>query len=228
MKSGRIENLPCSFVIFGATGDLASNKLLPALFDLENAGRLAENLSIIAFSRREWTTDEWLEHLREILKNKIGQSFQESALNRFLARFRYQRGDLNDVESYRTLAADLVPGPTCSRTVFYLAIRPADFVAVIKNLKAAGLNEPRGMNRVVIEKPFGEDLESAQVLNKLLHQYFDEEQIYRIDHFLGKETVQNLLVFRFANTLIEPLWNRNFIDHVQITVMESIGIEKRA
>ena len=227
-KMNQTETLPCLFVIFGATGDLASNKLLPALFALENADRLTDNFSIVAFSRRDWTTDDWLEHLHKILKNKIDQSFSEGVLKRFFARFRYQQGDLNDIESYRALAAGLAPGSACSRTVFYLAIRPADFVAVIKNLKAAGLNEPRGMNRVVIEKPFGEDLESAQVLNRLLHQHFDEEQIYRIDHFLGKETVQNLLVFRFANTLIEPLWNRNFIDHVQITVAESGGIEKRA
>lgn len=222
------ENLPCSFVIFGATGDLATHKLLPALFDLENAGRLADNLSLIAFSRRDWTTDDWLGHTRAILQDKVSQPSHQMVLDRFLARFRYLRGDLNDAESYRTLAADLAPGSTCSRTVFYLAIRPADFIAVIKNLKVIGLNEPRGMSRVVVEKPFGEDLESAQVLNRVLHQHFDEEQIYRIDHFLGKETVQNLLVFRFANTLIEPLWNRNFIDHVQITVAESIGIEKRA
>jgi len=112
--------------------------------------------------------------------------------------------------------------------VFYLAVKPAEFPAVIHNLEAVGLNKPRGMNRVVLEKPFGEDIESALMLNQLLHQHFDEEQIFRIDHFLGKETVQNLLVFRFANTLIEPLWNRNFIDHVQITVAESNGIEKRA
>lgn len=227
-KMDQSQNLPCSFVIFGATGDLAAHKLLPALFDLEHAGRLADNLSIIAFSRREWTTDDWLEYVRSILKNKLDQPSCHAILERFLARFRYLRGDLKEVDSYHALAADIAPGSACSRTVFYLAIRPADFVTAIKNLKVAGLNEPRGMNRVVIEKPFGEDLESAQVLNRVLHQYFDEEQIYRIDHFLGKETVQNLLVFRFANTIIEPLWNRNFIDHVQITVAESIGIEKRA
>lgn len=228
VKTGQSENLPCSFVIFGATGDLATNKLLPALFDLEGAGRLADNLSIIAFSRDEWTTDGWLEHIRTILKDRVDEPSCQMVLDRFLARFRYLQGDFNDVESYRALVANLAPGLACSRTVFYLAIRPADFITVIKNLKTVGLNEPRGMNRVVIEKPFGEDLESAQVLNRMLHQHFDEEQIYRIDHFLGKETVQNLLVFRFANTIIEPLWNRNFIDHVQITVAESIGIGKRA
>lgn len=222
------ENQPCSFVIFGATGHLASNKLLPALFHLEAAARLAENLTIVAFARRDWSLDEWCEHVRTILTDKVKDKLEGPVFKRFLARFRYQQGDLNDVESYRALAANLPPESACSRRVFYLAIKPADFSAVIQSLEAVGLNQPRGMSRVVIEKPFGEDLESAQMLNRLLHESFDEEQIYRIDHFLGKETVQNLLVFRFANTLIEPLWNRNFIDHVQITVAETSGIENRA
>jgi glucose-6-phosphate 1-dehydrogenase len=227
-KNTSPDDLPCSFVIFGATGNLASNKLLPALYHLEAAARLAENLSLIAFSRREWTTESWRDHLREVLKGKIKGSLDTPVFERFIARFSYLQGDLNDVESYRALADRLPPEVACSSTVFYLAIKPAEFGAVIQNLEAVGLNNPRGMNRVVIEKPFGEDIESAQMLNRLLHQHFDEEQVYRIDHFLGKETVQNLLVFRFANTLIEPLWNRNFIDHVQITVAESIGIEQRA
>ncbi|MBU1396418.1 MAG: glucose-6-phosphate dehydrogenase [Gammaproteobacteria bacterium] len=222
------DNLPCTFVIFGATGNLASNKLLPALYHLEAAGRLAESLSIIAFSRRDWTTENWREHMRKILDGKIKGSLDTPVFKRFITRFSYFKGDLNDAASYRALAERLPPESACSSAVYYLAIKPAEFGAVIQNLEAAGLNKPRGLNRVVIEKPFGEDLESAQVLNRLLHQHFDEEQVYRIDHFLGKETVQNLLVFRFANTLIEPLWNRNFIDHVQITVAESIGIEDRA
>jgi len=227
-KNANPDNLPCSFVIFGATGNLASNKLLPALYHLEAAARLAESLTIIAFSRRDWTTANWRDYMHEVLKDKIKGSLDTPVFERFLARFTYHKGDLNDVDSFRALADRLPPESACSSTVFYLAIKPAEFGAVIQNLEAVGLNKPRGMNRVVIEKPFGEDLESAQMLNRLLHQYFDEEQVYRIDHFLGKETVQNLLVFRFANTLIEPLWNRNFIDHVQITVAESIGIEQRA
>jgi glucose-6-phosphate 1-dehydrogenase len=215
-------------VIFGATGNLASNKLLPALYHLEAAARLAESLTIIAFARRDWTTETWREHMREVLKDKIKGSLDTPVFERFVARFNYFKGDLNDAASYRALAERLPPESACSSAVYYLAIKPAEFGAVIQNLEAAGLNKPRGLNRVVIEKPFGEDLESAQMLNRLLHQHFDEEQVFRIDHFLGKETVQNLLVFRFANTLIEPLWNRNFIDHVQITVAESIGIENRA
>jgi len=220
--------LPCTFVIFGATGNLASNKLLPALYHLEAAARLAESLSIVAFARRPWSDDEWRAHMREVLATKIKGSLDTPVFKRFVARFRYQQGDLNEVASYQALADQLPPESACSSTVFYLAIKPAEFSAVIHNLEAVGLNKPRGLNRVVIEKPFGEDIESARVLNQLLHQNFGEEQVYRIDHFLGKETVQNLLVFRFANTLIEPLWNRNFIDHVQITVAESNGIEKRA
>jgi glucose-6-phosphate 1-dehydrogenase len=227
-KNVSADTLPCSFVIFGATGNLASNKLLPALYHLEAAARLAESLTIIAFSRRDWTTENWREHMRQTLKDKIKGPLDTPVFERFIARFSYHKGDLNDVASYRALAERLPPESECSSAVFYLAIKPAEFGAVIQNLEAAGLNTPRGMHRVVIEKPFGEDLESAQMLNRLLHQHFDEEQVYRIDHFLGKETVQNLLVFRFANTLIEPLWNRNFIDHVQITVAESIGIENRA
>ncbi len=221
------DELPCTFVIFGATGNLATNKLLPALYHLEAAARLSESLNIIAFSRREWDTARWREHVRTTLAERIKGDTDSPVFGRFLARFSYQQGDLNDVESYRSLAAHLPPETACSATVFYLAIKPSEFAAVVQNLEAVGLNKPRGLNRIVVEKPFGEDIESARMLNQLLHQHFDEEQIYRIDHFLGKETVQNLLVFRFANTLIEPLWNRNFIDHVQITVAESIGIEKR-
>jgi glucose-6-phosphate 1-dehydrogenase len=222
------ESLPCTFVIFGATGNLATNKLLPALYHLEMAARLSESLNIVAFSRRPWSDDEWREFMREVLADKVKDGVDTPVFKRFLARFSYQQGDLRDVASYEALAKRLPTADACSNAVFYLAIKPAEFSAVIRNLEAVGLNKPRGRSRVVLEKPFGEDIESARMLNQLLHQHFDEEQIFRIDHFLGKETVQNLLVFRFANTLIEPLWNRNFIDHVQITVAESIGIEDRA
>ena len=136
----------------------------------------------------------------------------------------------HDVETYQRLLAELgkPKAGACSNIVFYLAIKPSEFAAVANNLAAVGLNRPRGLHRVVVEKPFGEDLESAQRLNQMLHKHFDEQQIYRIDHYLGKETVQNLIVFRFANLMVEPLWNRNFIDSVQITVAESAGISTRA
>ena len=224
------ESLPCTFVIIGATGNLSTNKLLPALYHLEVAGRLPETLNIIAFSRRPWDDAAWQANMRETMAARLGARLKPEVFERFIKRFEYQSGDLNDVKAYQELVERLSRPREgfCSSVVFYLAIKPAEFPAVIHNLEAVGLNKPRGMNRVVLEKPFGEDIESALMLNQLLHQHFDEEQIFRIDHFLGKETVQNLLVFRFANTLIEPLWNRNFIDHVQITVAESNGIEKRA
>jgi glucose-6-phosphate 1-dehydrogenase len=219
---------PCNFVIFGATGNLASNKLLPALYRLELAGRLPSVLNFVAFSRRDCTVAGWRDHVRDML-GRCCQAGGE-ALARFLDRFDYVRGDLEDEAAYQRLLETLAKPKlgVCSHVVFYLAIKPGDFPAVIKNLDKAGLNRPRGLHRIVVEKPFGTDIESAQVLNELLHRYFTESQVFRIDHYMGKETVQNLLVFRFANTLIEPLWNRNYIDHVQITVAESLGIEKRA
>jgi glucose-6-phosphate 1-dehydrogenase len=221
---------PCALVIFGATGNLASTKLLPALFHLEQAGRLPEHLSIVAFSRREWSDTEWRAHLREVLLDRINEQCSEAVCEHFLSRFSYVNGEFHDPQAYVRLMEALARPRmgVCAHVVFYLAIKPAEFPAVIRNLDEAGLNKPRGQHRIVVEKPFGEDLESAQVLNQMLHKSFNEEQIFRIDHYQGKETVQNLLVFRFANTLIEPLWNRNFIDHVQITMAESNGIGKRA
>ncbi len=219
---------PCNLVIFGATGNLASNKLLPALYRLELAGKLPESLNIVAFGRREWDESALRTHVRELLVRRV--KAEGERLEYFVARFEYLRGELHDAEAYTRLK-ELLAKPklgSCSNIVFYLAIKPNDFSPVIKNLDAAGLSTPRGLHRIVVEKPFGQDIESAQVLNELLHRYFDENQVFRIDHYLGKETVQNLLVFRFANTLIEPLWNRNFIDHVQITVAEEVGIEQRA
>jgi glucose-6-phosphate 1-dehydrogenase len=221
---------PCSFVIFGATGHLAATKLLPALYRLESDGRLPEVTNFIAFTRREWTDADWKAHMEQTLRPKLGQQFTPDCFARFAARFSYVRGDLQDAGSFRRLLEELGKPKTgvCSNIVFYLAIKPEDFGAVTGNLAAAGLNLPRGLHRIVVEKPFGVDLESAQALNQLLHRHFDEQQIYRIDHYLAKETVQNLLVFRFANLMIEPLWNRNFVDHVQITVAEQAGIENRA
>jgi len=224
------ESGPCYVVIFGATGNLASRKLLPALYELDAVNRLNDDLRFIAFSRREWQPAHWLEHLQLSLDQHLGKPCDRATFDRFAARFDYLSGDVNDPQAYRRLM-DMLSKPrmgSCENIVFYLAIRPAEFMVVIEQLHQVGLSRNHGRHRIVVEKPFGEDIESARELNARLHRYFDEEQVYRIDHYLGKETVQNLLVFRFANTLIEPTWNRNYIDHVQITVAEKEGVGNRA
>ena len=232
MKSGQHGNVgtPCSFVIFGSTGNLSQTKLLPALYHLEGAGRLPEHMNLFAFGRRPFRDDDWRDFMAEALKKKLGGRFDSALFQRFAKRFTYVHGELHNPEDYEKLKQALGAPRIgeCTNVVFYLAIKPSDFIEVINNLDRAGLSKPKGLHRIVVEKPFGEDIESAQTLNQVLHRHFDEEQVFRIDHYLGKETVQNLLVFRFANTLIEPIWNRSFIDHVQITVAEQVGIGKRA
>ena len=221
---------PCTYVIFGATGNLSRLKLMPALYHLESAGRLPAGTSILLLGRRDWDRDKCVNNIREWVEAKARGGIDNDTFARFAGRLHYFRADLTEDESYQALAEHLAGERNfAGNMAFYMAIRPADFLKVIKQLSAVELlKEDHGWRRVVVEKPFGYDLDSAQILQKGMAKHLQEHQIYRIDHYLGKGTVQNVLVFRFANLLMEPLWNRNYIDHVQITHSESLGVAGRA
>ena len=203
---------------------------MPALYHLDVANQLPEGTKIIAIGRRPWDQATWLKELRDMIEQKVKSDFNEHVFKRFAERFCYHRGDLHEAEAYAALA-ELINNPErnfSKNIAFYLSISPADFAQVMELLSNNQLfEEEYGWRRVIIEKPFGFDLDSAQALQKRISHYLQEEQIYRIDHYLGKGMVQNVLVFRFANVMLEPLWNRNYIDHVQITHSEDIGIEGR-
>lgn len=222
-----------TIVIFGASGDLTGRKLIPSLFNLYCKKRLPENCRILGVARRPWDDEKFRSDMASDLKEFAPKKFDSDLWAEFKQLLFYQPGDLTVLEDIENLKGRLKEiegegdGPV--NRVYYLAIAPRLYEVSVDSLGEAGLvNENNGWRRVVIEKPFGHDLPSAKALNVSVHQTLNESQIYRIDHYLGKETVQNILVFRFANSLFEPVWNRNYIDHVQITAAEKVDIGHRA
>ena len=225
---------PCSLILFGVTGDLARKKIMPAIYDLANRGLLPPGFALVGFARREWADQDFAKIVHDAVRDHSRTEFREEVWQQLAAGIRFVAGDLTSDSSFDELKRvvedlDQTRG-TLGNHAFYLSIPPSLFPTVIAQLKRSGLADSKAdaWRRVVIEKPFGHDLASAQELNKIVGSAFPSGCVFRIDHYLGKETVQNMLAIRFANTMYEPIWNANFVDHVQITMAEDIGIAGRA
>jgi glucose-6-phosphate 1-dehydrogenase len=220
-----------TIVIFGASGDLTSRKLVPALYELHRKQRLPEQTRIVGFSRSKFTNEIWRGMLAESTARHTSDTFDSVLWESFAQSISYHAGDIGQAGSFDSLRQylDELEADDGTTRIYYLATMPSLYQAAIAQLGAAGMAErSRGERRVVIEKPFGTDLATADELNRAVHRVFEEPQVYRIDHYLGKETVQNLLVLRFANGIFEPVWNRNYVDHVQITAAEELAVGRRA
>ncbi|ANZ43071.1 glucose-6-phosphate dehydrogenase [Lentzea guizhouensis] len=225
---------PSALVIFGVTGDLSRKKLMPAIYDLANRGLLPPGFGLVGFARRDWADQDFMKVVHDAVKEHARTPFNEAVWQQLAEGIRFVQGTFDDDTAFDNLASCLAALDTERGTggnhAFYLSIPPGAFPTVVNQLKRAGLAQAQGdqWRRVVIEKPFGHDLKSAKELNKTVNDVFPEESVFRIDHYLGKETVQNILALRFANQLYEPIWNSNYVDHVQITMAEDIGLGGRA
>lgn len=223
----------CIVVIFGASGDLTERKLIPALYDLHTQNLTPKNFAVLGVSRTPYTDEKFREKMDKGIQSFSNSKKNEKADPAFLSQLHYLSIDTKNKDDYEQVAQTLAKIDKKSKTdgnfLFYLSTPPSLYSIIPENIAAHGLNKEKNgcWRRIIIEKPFGRDLKSAKNLNKTLLKFFDEDQLYRIDHYLGKETVQNLLVTRFSNGIFEPLWNRNYIHHVEITAAESIGIENR-
>ncbi len=225
---------PCSLVIFGVTGDLSRKKLMPAVYDLANRGLLPAGFALVGFARRDWADQDFAQIVHDSVREYARTEFREDVWQELCKGIRFVAGDIDDEAAFDQLSQvvmdlDRVRG-TRGNHAFYLSIPPRFFGPVVQQLKRSGLSVSTegAWRRVVIEKPFGHDLDSARELNRTIDEVFPSGSVFRIDHYLGKETVQNLLALRFANTMFEPIWNANYVDHVQITMAEDIGIGGRA
>ncbi|HUO36871.1 MAG TPA: glucose-6-phosphate dehydrogenase [Mycobacterium sp.] len=225
---------PCGMVIFGVTGDLARKKLMPAIYDLANRGLLSPSFALVGFARRDWADEDFAKVVYDAVKQHARTPFRQEVWERLCEGLRFVQGNFDDEPAFVRLSETLdkldVERGTGGNHAFYLAIPPNAFPVVCEQLRASGLARMQEgkWSRVVIEKPFGHDLESARELNAVVNSVFPEESVFRIDHYLGKETVQNILALRFANELYEPIWNSNYVDSVQITMAEDIGLGGRA
>lgn len=224
---------PCNVVIFGASGDLTYRKLIPALYNLAADGDLPAALSVVGFARREKSDESFRKELQEAVGKFSRQGLNDELWKSFGERIFYHQSEFGDLEGYKRLAERLnqldADHNTGGNRLFYLSVAPSEFGGILEKLAAVGLNKARegAWSRVIVEKPFGTDLPSAQKLNGIVNTVFREKETYRIDHFLGKETAQNIMVLRFANSIFEPLWNHRYIDHIQITAAEPLGVEAR-